>query len=326
MKNKFVPPKNLSIGIVGNMAKPSTCETAYALIKILEERGIKFSVQNEIAAQMKVTRSYDAEKNRLASSEIPGCSDIVVSLGGDGTILRTAKLVGESGKPILGINLGKLGFLAELNFSAGGGSASGGDELRNSIDELFKGKFNIEERTALVASFERGGKTTEVFALNDIVIDKAGSSRMIDLETYVDSEYLITYRADGIVVSTPTGSTGYSLSTGGPIISPESRVIAISPISPHTLTARPVIVPDNSEIRVVVRSDSQYQLDLALAQKQVMVNADGQSSHLLTQPAEIKVCLAPHRIRLLRKSKNGFFNLLRTKLMWGVDIRAEEKG
>jgi NAD+ kinase len=315
MKNKFVPPKNLSIGIVGNMAKPSTCETAYALIKILEERGIRFSVQNEIAAQMKMTRCFDAERNAMASSEIPGCSDIVVSLGGDGTILRTAKLVGESGKPILGINLGKLGFLAELNF----------DELRNSIDELFKGKFNIEERTALVATFEKNGKATTIFALNDIVIDKAGSSRMIDLETYVDSEYLITYRADGIVISTPTGSTGYSLSTGGPIISPESRVIAISPISPHTLTARPVIVPDNSEIRVVVRSDSQPQADITLAQKQVMVNADGQASHLLTQPAEVKVSLASHRIRLLRKSKNGFFNLLRTKLMWGVDIRAEEK-
>jgi len=315
MKNKFVPPKNLSIGIVGNMAKPSTCETARALIRILEERGIKFSVQSEIAAQMKDTCRYDVGKNALEPSEIPGCSDIVVSLGGDGTILRTAKLVGEAGKPILGINLGKLGFLAELNF----------DELRNSIDELFKGKFNIEERAALVASFEKNGKAATLFALNDIVVDKAGSSRMIDLETYVDSEYLITYRADGIVISTPTGSTGYSLSTGGPIISPESRVIAISPISPHTLTARPVIVPDDSEIRVVVRSDSQSQTNASLAQKQVMVNADGQTSCLLTQPAEIKVSLSSHKIKLLRKSKNGFFNLLRTKLMWGVDIRAEEK-
>ncbi len=316
MKSRFVPPKNLSIGIVGNIAKPSICETACALIRILEERGIKFSVQSEMAAQMEATGSYSAGRNAMKSSEIPGCSDIVVSLGGDGTILRTAKLVGETGKPILGINLGKLGFLAELNF----------DELRNSIDELFKGKFNIEERTALVASFEKEGKPATIFALNDIVIDKAGSSRMIDLETYVDSEYLITYRADGIVISTPTGSTGYSLSTGGPIISPESRVIAISPISPHTLTARPVIVPDNSEIRVVVRSDSQSQVDMTPVQKQVMVNADGQTSHLLAQPAEIKVSLAPHRIKLLRKSKNGFFNLLRTKLMWGVDIRAEEKG
>jgi NAD+ kinase len=315
MKNRFVPPKNLSIGIVGNMAKPSTCETACALIKILEERKIKFVVQSEIAAKMKAACNYDAGKFALQSSDIPNCSDIVVSLGGDGTILRTAKLVGETGKPILGINLGKLGFLAELNF----------DELRNSIDELFKGKFNIEERSALLATFQKEGRTSTVFGLNDIVIDKAGSSRMIDLETYVDSEYLITYRADGIVISTPTGSTGYSLSTGGPIISPESRVIAISPISPHTLTARPVIVPDDSEIRVVVRSDSQAQVDVPLAQKQVMVNADGQTSHLLTQPAEIKVSLAPHRIRLLRKSKNGFFNLLRTKLMWGVDIRSEEK-
>ncbi|MFZ1082780.1 MAG: NAD(+)/NADH kinase [Candidatus Kryptoniota bacterium] len=305
MKNKFVPPKNLSIGILGNIAKSSTCETAFALIRILEERKVKFSVQSEIAGQMKTRCNYDAKKVALQSSEIPACSDIIVSLGGDGTILRTAKMVGELDKPILGVNLGKLGFLAELNF----------DELRNSIDELFKGKFNLEQRTVLKSSFRQDGKTATIFALNDIVIDKAGSSRMIDLETYVDSEYLITYRADGIVLSTPTGSTGYSLSTGGPIISPESRVIAISPISPHTLTARPVIVPDNSEIRIVVHSNS----------KQVMVTADGQTSNLLSQPAEFNVSLAAHRIKLLRKSENGFFNLLRTKLMWGVDIRSEEK-
>ncbi len=304
MKSRFIPPRDLSIGIVGNVAKTSTCETACALIKILEERKIKFSVQSEIAAQMKAACNFDAGKRSLQSSEIPGCSDIILSLGGDGTILRTAKLVGESGKPILGVNLGKLGFLAELNF----------DELRDSIDELFRGKFNIEERTTLLAAFQNEGKASTIFALNDIVIDRDGSSRMIDLETYVDSEYLITYRADGIVISTPTGSTGYLLSTGGPIISPESRVFAISPISPHTLSARPVIVPDSSEIRIVVRSTS----------KQIMVTADGQTSQVLTQPAELRVSLASHRVRLLRKRKNDFFNLLRTKLMWGVDVRADQ--
>lgn len=319
MKKRFIPPKNLSIGIVGNVAKSSTCETAYALIKILEERNVRFFVQSEIVGQMRSVCSYDAHKVSLKSLEIPGCSDIIVSLGGDGTILRTAKMVGELDKPILGVNLGKLGFLAELNF----------DELRNSIDELLKGKFNIEERTVLKASFTQaedhaGGKVKAVFALNDIVIDKAGSPRMIDLETYVDSEYLITYRADGIVLSTPTGSTGYSLSTGGPIISPESRVIAISPISPHTLTARPVIVPDDSKIRIVVRSTSQPQSDAPMVQRQVMVTADGQTFTILPQPAEINISLAAHRIKLLRRSKNGFFNLLRTKLMWGADIRSPE--
>ncbi len=305
MKKKFVPPRRLSIGIVGNIAKPSTRETAYALIKILEERKIKFAVQTEIAEQMKATLGCDADEVALPASDVTDRSDIIVSLGGDGTILRTAKMVGESGKPILGINLGKLGFLAELNF----------DELRNSIDELFKGKFNLEDRTVLKATFRHENKDSTLFALNDVVIDKAGSSRMIDLETYVDSEYLITYRGDGIVLSTPTGSTGYCLSTGGPIISPESRVIAISPISPHTLSARPVIVPDNCEIRIVVHA----------AFKQVLITADGQTSQLLTPPAEFDISLASHRITLLRKSKNGFFNLLRNKLMWGVDIRSEEK-
>ncbi len=305
MKKKFTPPQDFSIGILGNVDKSSTCETAFELIKILRERRISFTVQNEIAKQMKAKCGFDAKSASIPSAEVPKRSDVIISLGGDGTILRTAKIVGEFGKPILGVNLGKLGFLAELNF----------DELRDSIDELFKGEFNLEERTVLKATFRKGKKVSSIFGLNDVVIDKAGSPRMIDLETYVGPEYLITYRADGLVISTPTGSTGYCLSTGGPIISTESRVIAISPISPHTLSARPVIVPDSTEIRVVVRS----------AFKQVMVTADGQTSHVLSPPAEFNVSLAPYRITLLRKSTNGFFGLLRSKLMWGVDIRSSEE-
>ncbi len=305
MKKKFTPPRDISIGILGNAGKSSTCETAYELIRILEERKISFVVQDDIAGQMKVKCGYDAKEASIPRSEVPRGVDVVVSLGGDGTILQTAATVGDLGKPILGVNLGKLGFLAELNL----------DELKNSIDELFKGKFNLEERTVLEASFEDEGRTDRMFALNDIVVDKAGASRMIDMETYVDSEYLITYRGDGIVLSTPTGSTGYCLSTGGPIIAPESRVIAISPISPHTLSARPVIVPDSCQIRVVAHSTL----------KHVMIIADGQASRLLPQPAEIRVSLASRKIVLLRKSKNGFFNLLRTKLMWGVDIRSEDR-
>ena len=305
MKKRFTPPRDITIGILGNAAKLSTCETAFELIKILEERKIGYVVQDDIAEEMKSKCGYDARGAALGRSDVPGKVDVVVSLGGDGTILHTAGTVGDLAKPILGVNLGKLGFLAELNL----------DELKNSIDELFRGKFNLEERTVLEANFEENGKTARMFGLNDIVIDKAGSSRMIDLETYVDSEYLVTYRGDGIVLSTPTGSTGYSLSTGGPIIAPESRVIAISPISPHTLSARPVIVPDTCQIRVVAHSSL----------KNVMIIADGQASRLLPQPAEIRVFLASRRITLLRKSKNGFFNLLRTKLMWGVDIRSKER-
>ena len=305
MKKRFTPPRNITIGILGNAAKLSTCETAFELIKILEERKIGYVVQDDIAEEMKSKCGYDARGAALGRSDVPGKVDVVVSLGGDGTILHTAGTVGDLAKPILGVNLGKLGFLAELNL----------DELKNSIDELFRGKFNLEERTVLEANFEENGKTARMFGLNDIVIDKAGSSRMIDLETYVDSEYLVTYRGDGIVLSTPTGSTGYSLSTGGPIIAPESRVIAISPISPHTLSARPVIVPDTCQIRVVAHSSL----------KNVMIIADGQASRLLPQPAEVRVFLASRRITLLRKSKNGFFNLLRTKLMWGVDIRSKER-
>ncbi len=305
MKKTFTPPGDISIGILGNAAKLSTCETAFELIKIFGERKIKYIVEEDLATQIKLKCRHDVGRASVPRAEVPAKSDVVLSLGGDGTILQTAATVGTTGRPILGVNLGKLGFLTELNL----------DELRNSIDELFEGKFNLEERTVLEASFEQNGETTTIFALNDIVIDKAGSSRMIDLETFVDSEYLITFRGDGIVLSTPTGSTGYCLSTGGPIVSPETRVIAISPISPHTLSARPVIIPDTSTIRVVAHSTF----------KHVMIIADGQASRILPQPVEFNVSLASHRIVLLRKRKNGFFNLLRTKLMWGLDIRSSEE-
>ncbi len=305
MNKKFIPPQNLVIGIVGNAEKPSTCETAYELIRILNERKISYRVQKAIAAQIRSNCEYDVSGSAVEASALLSKSDIVVSLGGDGTILRTARLVGNSNKPILGVNLGKLGFLAELNF----------DELRNSIDQLLKGDFEVEDRTVLKATYRRDDVEESLFALNDIVIDKAGSSRMIDLETHVDSDYLITYRADGIVVSTPTGSTGYCLSTGGPIVSPESRVMVVSPISPHTLSARPVIVPDNRTIRVVAYSSF----------KNVLVAADGQAGEPMRPPAEFVISLAPYRILLLRRNKNGFFSLLRSKLMWGVDIRSEKE-
>ncbi len=304
MKKQFTPPRDIAIGILGNPSRLSTCETAFELIKILDERKIRYRVQDDIARQMKVKCGYDAGEKSCSRAEVPAKADVVVSLGGDGTILQTAATIGATGKHILGVNLGKLGFLAELNL----------DELRNSIEELFDGKFNLEERTVLEASFVENGRAVKIYGLNDIVIDKAGSSRMIDLEAYVDSEYLLTYRGDGIVLSTPTGSTGYCLSTGGPIVSPESSVIAISPICPHTLSARPVIVPDTCRVRIVAHSTS----------KHVAIVADGQASRFLPQPVEFNVSMAPHKIVLLRKSKNGFFNLLRTKLMWGLDIRSTD--
>jgi len=305
MGKKFLPSKKSVIGIVGNLEKRSTFTTAEELIKILEKHRLKYVVQNEVAEQVRPLNASATSLPVVLWDQIPDEADIIISLGGDGTILRTAKLVGASGKPILGINLGKLGFLAEVS----------SEELEKSVDELFAGQFSLEERTVLRATFVNSGKEVSVDALNDIVIDKAGSSRMIDLETYVDNEYLITYRGDGLVLSTPTGSTGYCLSTGGPIITPASQVIAISPISPHTLSARPVVVPDSSFVRVIVHSTS----------RNVMITADGQVSSMLSQPAEIAVALAPYKTVLLRKSANGFFNLLRTKLMWGVDIRSSNR-
>jgi len=166
----------------------------------------------------------------------------------------------------------------------------------------------------VVEASTKSGRQKQFFGLNDIVIDKSGSSRVIDLQTFVNGEYLNTYTADGLIVATPTGSTAYSLATGGPIVVPESRAITLSPIGPHTLTARPVIVPDDSIIRIVVER----------AAKQVHITADGQVEEHLRPPVEILVKKANYSVKLIKRPDRSYYDILRAKLMWGRDVRVDE--
>ena len=166
----------------------------------------------------------------------------------------------------------------------------------------------------LQAVTSKGSKTYS--ALNDIVVDKFGTSRVLNLETFVNGEYLATFTADGVIVSTPTGSTAYALANGGPIVTPHNKSITISPICPHTLTARPVIVPDDSIIRIKVAS----------AQTKVHLTADGQDEVLLRPPTEIRIKKAPHIARLVKRSNTSYYDLLRKKLNWGRDVRTEKAG
>ena len=224
---------------------------------------------------------------------------MVISLGGDGTMLAAARIVGKHGTPILGVNLGKLGFLAEVSV----------DELQECLNDILKGNYFVEERMALEAKSSKDEKL--YYALNEVVVDKGASSRVIDLETYVNNDYLVTYAADGIILNTPTGSTAYSLASGGPIVAPQAKVITINPIAPHTLTARPVIVPDDSVIRVVVSSSA----------KPVHITTDGQVEGFYDTPAEFTIRKAPYTVKLVKRKNRRFYDLLRTKLMWGRDVR-----
>jgi NAD+ kinase len=294
----------MKIGIMGNKAKKLLWRVTKELIGKLAEKGASFVVDEELARWVNREAGGRVVEARDAASleALPRRCDVLVAFGGDGTILSVARLVGRRETPILGVNLGKLGFLAEFAV----------EDMEEWVGALLTRKFKVEERMVLEAS-TKAGRRRRFYGLNDIVIDKSGSSRVIDLQTFVNDEHLITYTADGVIVATPTGSTAYSLATGGPIVVPESKAITLSPICPHTLTARPVIVPDSSLIRVVIERET----------KAVHITADGQVEEILRPPLEFLIRKANYSVRLVKRLDRSYYDVLRAKLMWGRDVRVD---
>ncbi len=291
----------MTFGITGNLEKRELTRVVEQLLTRFHAEKIKYVVDESLARFVKpqlrsqrIDRTATVPEKALARS----CS-MVISLGGDGTILRTARLLAGSKTPILGINLGKLGFLAEVSV----------EELNECIDDILNGKYAIETRMMLRSS--ANGIKTFFPALNDVVVSKYGASRVMSIETYVNKEYLATFTGDGIIISTPTGSTAYALANGGPIVTPSNSAITISPICPHTLTARPVIVPDDSIITMKVLS-SVATIQLA---------ADGQLEKHLASPATVTVQKAPYQAHLVKRKGTSYYEVLRTKLHWGRDVR-----
>ncbi|MBI5464272.1 MAG: NAD(+)/NADH kinase [Ignavibacteriales bacterium] len=292
----------MRFGISGNIEKRELPEVLAQIVNRFMKEGVQFVLHDVLASVIR--KRIDSKTLRGVSlaneRSLAKACDIVISLGGDGTILRTARLVGQVGTPIIGINLGKLGFLAEVSV----------EELDECLSELLRGEYVVEERTMLYA---KSKKLPQAYhALNDIVVDRAMSARMISIATYVNGAYLSTYSGDGIIVSTPTGSTGYALSNGGPIVTPSTHSIMISPICPHTLTARPVLVPD----------DSVVDLRITTAPGKIHITADGQPVSLLKAPIDVRVQKAPFVTRLVRRKKATYYDVLRKKLHWGKDLRA----
>jgi NAD+ kinase len=294
----------MRFGIIGNTSKPIIREVGLNLLAFLRAKQAPYALARELGNCLNQAGiSPKIEPGLMCSeTELVNQCDTLIALGGDGTMLTAARLVGDTGIPILGVNLGKLGFLAEVSI----------EEMRPCLDALLAGNVFIESRMVLQA---KGNDGRVYFGLNDIVVDKAASPRVIHLETYVDNEYLVTYSADGIIITTPTGSTAYSLAAGGPIVVPQSSVITINPIAPHTLTARPVIVPESSTIRVVVSSST----------TSVHITADGQVEGFYATPTEFLIAKAPYAIKLVKRYGHTYYDLLRAKLMWGRDIRMERK-
>jgi len=225
--------------------------------------------------------------------------DFVISIGGDGTFLDTVSLVRDTGIPVIGINSGKLGFLANISK----------DNIKQAIGALYHGRYTKEERTLLSMQSQEDLVDGFGYALNDITIQKK-SSEMITVHVYLNDTFLNTYWADGLIIATPTGSTAYSLSVGGPIVLPNSRNLIISPISPHTLTVRPIVVPDDS--RILLRPEGRCSHYLASMDHR---------SRVIEKTTDIHISKAAFAMKVLSLDNTSFYSTLRSKLMWGVDKR-----
>lgn len=234
------------------------------------------------------------EEDKISTQQI----DVLFSLGGDGTLLDTLSVVKNSCIPVLGINLGHLGFLTSV----------GRNEIKNLLSEIEKGNYKVEKHSVLKATYLSSKE--ERFAINEVCVRSLSPGELLEIDAYIGDEYLTTYTSDGLIATTPTGSTAYSMSCGGPIISPNSRCLCITPISPHNLTLRPLIIPDDSLIRFVIND----------SRKGISLHLDSQTYPLET-PISIEISKADMELRLIRMQNQTFFSAIRNKLMWGTNLR-----
>ena len=280
------------IGIVAKTDAPRAPEVLSRLVDWLNARGIEVTLEKETAGIVPAVRAAAANK-----AELPGLADLLIVLGGDGTLLSMARAVGDLGVPIFGVNLGGLGFLTATTL----------DEMLPSLEAALDGRMVVEERLMLRARVIRNGAAVfEHMALNDMVITKSAMSRIISLAVSVEGQYATAYRADGLILSTPTGSTAYSLSAGGPIVAPSVDAIVLTPICSHTLTNRPIVLPASHRVEVTVQSD-----------QEIMLTVDGQVGVGLRERDVVELVKAAAHIRLIRFPQKDFFSVLRTKLKWG---------
>lgn len=292
----------MKLGISPNYLKTDIFEFVNVLILKLQNAEVEFVLSDSVIKLNNVSADYWDKFSLFSEETLADNCDIIISIGGDGTLLQSAFNSRYAETPLLGINFGKLGFLAEFE-------TGNVDEL---IEYLKNENLEIERRNALDAKC-LSEECDVLYAINDIVIDKGKYPKMIEISIEIDGEYVSTFSADGIIIATPTGSTGYSLSTGGPIVSPRTDTITLSPISAHTLSMRPLVISSNQE--VVIKANSQFE--------DVQVICDGQRVSSVKSPAEIKITKSKHDLKLVHNKEKHYFKILRKKLYWGLDLRAQ---
>jgi len=292
-------------GITGNPHKNQLWSPVAELVAWLMRRDLPFTLDPAIADGL-VQRDLvgPAVCEEHVADDFSSRADVILSFGGDGTMLRTAHEAGPNHTPILGVNIGRLGFLADIEVEA----------ITDAIDHLEAGQYAIENRMVLEGSVSGGPSLDTPWALNEFVIDRSGAAGLVKIAVRVDGTPLNTYWADGLIIATPTGSTAYSLSSGGPIIAPGTDAMIITPIAPHTLTVRPLVLPSTAEIEAQVLDGTQP----------YVLAVDGRSTVFEEYGASIRIRRAEHPVPLVKLPDQHFFKTLRSKLMWGARSHMED--
>lgn len=301
IRNSFADKlmKKLRFAIFGNSCRPEQSARIQELFTMLAVRNASLAIDRTFHRYLTEETGIDVRPDMLTDGN-DFEADYAISLGGDGTFLRAARCVGDKGTPILGINMGRLGFLSDYR----------AEDIASAIGHIYDGTCRIEERTVLMAESDSHAIHGYPYALNEVAVLKRDNSSMISIDVEANGEFLTTYQADGLIVNTSTGSTGYALSVGGPIICPGSNIIGLVPVAPHSLTVRPLTISADTVIEMRVKSRSHN----------FLLSIDGRSESA-AEGTRITIRKAPYTVKVLKRSEGSFFRTLREKLMWGADSR-----
>lgn len=289
----------MKFAIFGNVYQAKKSSSAEDLFRLLKQHNAEICICREFYYFLTDVLHVDIPDAELFDGS-DFTADMVISMGGDGTFLKAASRVGHKNIPILGINTGRLGFLADIS----------PEEMEETFNEIHENRYEVEERSVLQLKCDNEKLQRDPYALNEIAVLKRDSSSMISIHTAINGAPLTTYQADGLVIATPTGSTAYSLSVGGPIIVPHSKTIAITPVAPHSLNVRPIVIRDDWEITLHVESRNHN----------FLVAIDGRSEPC-QENTELTICRADYTIKVVKRFNHIFFDTLRNKMMWGADVR-----
>ena len=285
--------------IFGNIYQAKKSASIQKILSYLSEREADVSIEREFYDFVTKGQHLDVQCSRVFEGN-DFEADFVISMGGDGTLLKSAHFVGNKNIPIMGVNMGRLGFLADVSPS----------DIENAIDAVYENAFTLEEHTVIQVEVEGQQLETCPRALNDIAVLKRDNASMISIRTCINDEYLVTYQADGLIVSTPTGSTAYSLSNGGPIIAPQAGILCLTPVAPHSLNIRPIAIKDDCVITITVESRSHN----------FLIAIDGRSEKC-KEGTKLTIRKAPYCIHIVKRQGQKYFSTLREKMMWGLDQR-----